>query len=43
MKMSAVFTFIIALANITVFNISAPVWSLTIGTLIARYVENNAA
>ncbi|MDT8902042.1 benzoate/H(+) symporter BenE family transporter [Anaeroselena agilis] len=38
-KLSATFAFIIALANITVLNISAPVWSLLAGTLIARYIE----
>lgn len=40
MKLSAAFAFIIALSNITILNISAPVWSLLIGTMIARYVEN---
>lgn len=40
MKLSAALAFIIALSNITILNISAPVWSLFIGTLIARYVEN---
>lgn len=40
MKLSTAFAFMIALANITVFNISAPVWSLLLGTLIARHVEN---
>jgi benzoate membrane transport protein len=39
MKFGAAFAFMIALANITVLNISAPVWSLLAGTLIARYVE----
>jgi benzoate membrane transport protein len=38
-KMSAAFSFVIALSNITVFNISAPVWSLLVGTLVARYIE----
>src|SRR5665648_17612 len=41
MKMSAAFTFIIAISNFTVFNISAPVWALVIGTFIARYVEKS--
>lgn len=41
MKLSAACTFIIALSNITIFNISAPVWSLLIGTFVARYVEDN--
>ena len=39
MKLSAAFTFVIALSNLTIFNVSAPVWALVIGTLIARYVE----
>lgn len=39
-KMSAAFTFIIAISNITIFNISAPVWSLLVGTFIARNIEN---
>jgi benzoate membrane transport protein len=39
MKISVVFSFLIAASNITVFSISAPVWSLIFGTLIARYVE----
>ncbi|GHH96633.1 benzoate/H(+) symporter BenE family transporter [Neobacillus kokaensis] len=39
MKMSTLFAFIIALSNITIVNISAPVWSLLIGTIIARYME----
>jgi benzoate membrane transport protein len=41
MKMSAAFTFVIAISNLTFFSISAPVWSLVIGTFIARYIENN--
>lgn len=40
MKLSAALTFIIALSNITLLNISAPVWSLLIGTLVARFLEN---
>ena len=39
LKLSVIFPFIISMANITFFNISAAVWSLAIGTLIARYVE----
>ncbi|WP_077210988.1 benzoate/H(+) symporter BenE family transporter [Bacillus dakarensis] len=39
MKISASFAFMIALSNITILNISAPVWSLLIGTILARYVE----
>lgn len=41
MKMSAAFTFIIAISNFTIFNISAPVWALVAGTFIARYVEKS--
>jgi len=33
--------FAIAMSNIMVFNISAPVWSVLIGTLIVRYVEKS--
>lgn len=40
MKLSAALTFVIALSNITLFNISAPVWSLLVGTLVARFVES---
>lgn len=40
MKMSTAFTFIIAISNITVYNISSPVWALLVGTFIARYIEN---
>ena len=39
MKLSTAFTFVIAVSNITFFNISAPVWALILGTFIARYVE----
>lgn len=39
MKISAALTFVIALSNITLFNISAPVWSLLTGTLVARFIE----
>ncbi|KJS81161.1 MAG: benzoate transporter [Peptococcaceae bacterium BICA1-8] len=39
MKISTAFALIIAAANITVLNISSPVWSLLIGTFIARYIE----
>ncbi|EHQ90866.1 benzoate/H(+) symporter BenE family transporter [Desulfosporosinus youngiae] len=41
MKLSAAFTFVIAVSNITIFNVSAPVWALIMGTLIARFVEKN--
>ena len=40
MKTSVAFTFIIAVSNLTIFSISAPVWSLLMGTFIARYVED---
>lgn len=40
MKLSAALAFVIALSNLTLLGISAPVWSLFIGTLIARFVEN---
>ncbi|MEL1135740.1 benzoate/H(+) symporter BenE family transporter [Desulfitobacterium sp. THU1] len=39
-KISAALTFVIAFSNITIFNISAPVWSLLIGTLVARLIES---
>jgi benzoate membrane transport protein len=39
MKTSAIFAFIIALSNITILNISAPVWSLFAGAVVARYFE----
>lgn len=41
MKLGATFAFMIALANITILHVSAPVWSLLAGTVIARWVENN--
>lgn len=41
MKVSASFAFIIALSNITIWNISAPVWALLFGSLIARYIEKD--
>lgn len=41
MKLSAAFTFVIAVSDFRIFNISAPVWALVIGTVIARYVEGN--
>jgi benzoate membrane transport protein len=43
MRTSATFAFIIALSNITVLNISSPVWSLLIGTIVARYIETDTA
>lgn len=39
MKLSAAFTFVIAVSNIAIFNIGAPVWALVVGTFIARHVE----
>ena len=41
MKMSAAFTYIIAVSNISILNIGAPVWALVFGTFIARYIEEN--
>jgi benzoate membrane transport protein len=41
MKISTVFAFIIALSKITILSISAPVWSLLVGSLVARYIEND--
>lgn len=42
MKVSAAFAFVIALSNITIWNISAPVWSLLIGSFIAKYIEKDS-
>ncbi|WP_052427576.1 benzoate/H(+) symporter BenE family transporter [Neobacillus niacini] len=39
MLVSVTFTFVIAMSNISVFFISAPVWALAGGTLIANCVE----
>jgi len=39
MKISTAFAYIIALSNVSIFNISAPLCSLLVGTLIARYIE----
>lgn len=41
MKVSCAFAFMIALSNITIWNISAPVWSLLIGSFIAKYIERD--
>ncbi len=41
MKISTAFAFMIALSNITILSISAPVWSLFVGSFIARYIENH--
>lgn len=42
MKVSASFAFMIALSNISILSISAPVWALLVGTVIAKYVENDS-
>jgi benzoate membrane transport protein len=39
--MSVTFTFVIAMSNISVFYISAPVWALAGGALIANFIEKN--
>lgn len=39
LKISTLFAFIIALSGITIGSISAPVWALLIGSLIARFIE----
>lgn len=39
MIMSVTFTFVIAMSNISVFYISAPVWALAGGALIANFIE----
>ncbi|MGJ7922402.1 benzoate/H(+) symporter BenE family transporter [Neobacillus sp. LXY-4] len=39
-RLSALFAFLIALSNISFFHISAPVWGLVIGAIIAKTVEN---
>ncbi|MGI6226501.1 MAG: benzoate/H(+) symporter BenE family transporter [Peptococcales bacterium] len=41
MRISATITFIIAASNISIYNISAPVWALLAGTLISRYIEGS--
>ena len=41
MKLGAACSFIIAASNITVLHISAPVWALLVGTIIARVIEDN--
>jgi len=38
-RLGAGCAFAIAMSNIMVFNISAPVWSVLVGTLIVRYLE----
>lgn len=39
-RLGATFAFIIALSNVTIFHIGAPVWALLAGTLIAKFIEN---
>jgi len=39
-KLSAALTFVIAVSNISVLNVSAPVWALAIGTLMARFFSS---
>jgi benzoate membrane transport protein len=41
MTMSVTFTFVIALSNVTVFYVSAPVWALMCGAIIANLVEKD--
>ncbi|MDT8862612.1 benzoate/H(+) symporter BenE family transporter [Alkalihalobacillus sp. MEB130] len=41
MKLGAAFSFIIAVSNITVFHVGAPVWALLIGTFITRFIEKD--
>ncbi|WP_318506933.1 benzoate/H(+) symporter BenE family transporter [Bacillus sp. T3] len=38
-RMSALFAFVIALSNLSFFHISAPVWGLLVGAVIAKTVE----
>jgi benzoate membrane transport protein len=38
-RLSALFAFLIALSNVSFFHISAPVWGLVIGAIIAKTVE----
>lgn len=40
-KTSTTFALIISLSNITILGISSPIWSLLIGTVIARYIEKD--
>ncbi|MFL6556403.1 MAG: benzoate/H(+) symporter BenE family transporter [Bacillus sp. (in: firmicutes)] len=40
-RLSALFAFLIALSHISFFHISAPVWGLVIGAIIAKTVEAN--
>ncbi|SMQ84854.1 benzoate membrane transport protein [Bacillus sp. OV166] len=38
-RLSALFAFLIALSNVSFFHISAPVWGLVVGAIIAKTVE----
>ncbi|WP_043931234.1 benzoate/H(+) symporter BenE family transporter [Bacillus sp. EB01] len=38
-RLSALFAFLIALSNVSFFHISAPVWGLIVGAIIAKTVE----
>lgn len=38
-RLSALFAFLIALSHVSFFHISAPVWGLVIGAIIAKTVE----
>lgn len=38
--MSVIFTFIIAASGVTYFYISAPIWAMLIGTLVAKFIED---
>lgn len=42
MKISTAFAFIIAFSNISIWSISSPVWSLLVGTFIAKYIETES-
>lgn len=39
-RLSSTFAFVIALSNISIFHISAPVLALVIGSLISKFIEN---
>ena len=39
MMLSTTLTFVIAMSQIQFFYISAPVWALVIGTLVANFIE----
>lgn len=41
-RISALFAFVIALSNVSVLHISAPVWGLLVGALIAKTVEQQS-